>query len=230
MSELSGKELHEISKPQETNYTNIVPEKQMSSRELNDAVKEEFNKVSEYKDVRSNDAFEKSDNLDVRNTSEYFTTSEERKELAQKGKGEWRGGAGDSLFVPDDAKAKQALKEYKQEGIEYKDGEPNFENVSEATVKIDNMTSERYGPSNNFDQANHKCAEKWNAELKDGRNDWTAREVENWRKENHYTWHERLDRKTMDLVQSDIHSECKHYGGVAECRRYEKANGGGFDE
>ena len=125
------------------------------------------------------------------------------------------------------------MDKYNQDGIDYHDGEPDFENVSEATVEIDHMTSERYGLGNNFDQANQKCAEKWNQEAKDGRTDWKPRDVENWRIENRYTWHERLDRKTMDLVQRDIHEECKHFGGVAECKRYEATaglNGGEFDE
>ena len=95
------------------------------------------------------------------------------------------------------------------------------------------MTSERYGPGNNFEQADQKCADKWNKEGKDGRTDWTARNVADWRSENRYSWHERLDRKTMDLVQRDIHEECKHYGGVSECKKHEaleKSSGGGFDE
>ena len=82
----------------------------------------------------------------------------------------------------------------------------------------------------NFKQADEVCANQWNESGRDGRNDWTARDVESWRKENKYSWHERLDMKTMDLVQRDVHEECKHYGGVAECRRHDALNGGGFDE
>ena len=162
-----------------------------------------------------------------------MTTSEERKEHADRSIGDWDGEPGNSKFHPEKQEAKEALEKYKQDGIDYKDGEPDFSKVSEATVQIDNMTSERRGPGKNFDQANHKCAEQWNSEAKDGKTNWTARDVENWRIENRYSWHERLDRKTMDLVQRDVHEECKHYGGVAECKRYEaagKVNGGGFDD
>ena len=156
-----------------------------------------------------------------------LTSSAERKELANRGKGEWDGESGNSRFHPEKIEAREALTKYKQEGIDYKDGEPDFSKVSEATVKIEDMTSIR---PYNFRQANEVCAKQWNEEKKDGRTDWTARKVEDWRIENKYSWHERLDMKTMDLVQRDIHDECKHYGGIAECRRYEALTGGGFDD
>ena len=35
-----------------------------------------------------------------------------------------------------------------------------------------------------------ECAKKWNAEQKDGRTDWTARQVEIYRHENRMSWHE----------------------------------------
>lgn len=45
------------------------------------------------------------------------------------------------------------------------------------------------------------------------------------------SWHERCDTKTMDLVPYDIHSYCKHLGGVSECKARDSVNdGGGFDE
>ena len=89
------------------------------------------------------------------------------------------------------------------------------------------MTSSR---PDNFRKADEECAKQWNEQSKDGRTDWTARDIKEWRQDNKYSWHERLDMKTMDLVQRDVHEECKHYGGVAECKRHEALNGGGFDE
>lgn len=160
---------------------------------------------------------------------ESFSTPEERIDVAENSKGKWEGDVGNSLFIPDSKEARKALEQYGQNGIEYKDGNPDFSKTSEATVEIDNMTSNR---PKNFRQADIKCAEEWNKEGRDGRTDWKPGDVTKWRRENKYSWHERLDRKTMDLVQSDIHGECKHWGGVAECKRAEnKSNtGGGFDE
>ena len=65
-----------------------------------------------------------------------------------------------------------------------RDGEPDFSKVSVATVEIDGMTSERLGPGGNYEQAFEKIAETWNNENKFGRNDWTARAVDIWRKDN----------------------------------------------
>lgn len=210
------------------NFRNIKPEKEMSTRELNDAVGEEFKKASEeYRDTKDNTEQTLSEkNLDPSHR-DCNTSSEERKELANRSKGDWDSEPGNSTFHPEKAEARDALKEYKQEGIEYKDGEPDFSKVSEATVQIDDMTA--YRPYN-FSQANEACAKMWNERARDGRTDWTARDVDNWRMEHKYSWHERLDMKTMDLVQRDVHEECKHYGGVAECRRAEALSGGGFDE
>ena len=212
------------------NYKDIKPEKEMSTKELKDAVKDEIKKASVEAGDNIDNNTEK--NLDPLH-KDCMTTSEERKELAGHSNGAWKGETGNSKFHPEKKEAREALDRYKQDGIDYRDGEPDFSKVSEVTVKIDNMTSIRIGPGKNFDQANQKTAELFNAMAKDNKTDWIARDVENWRKENGYTWHERLDRKTMDLVQSDIHAECKHFGGVAECKRYEaarKMNVGGFDD
>lgn len=231
MGELSHADVKDIKTESTESYRDIKPEKEMSTKELNNMVSDEFNKATKDAELDiKKDSVER--NFDPSH-KDCMTTSTERKEWADRSNGAWDGEPGNSKFNPEKQEAKDALDRYRQEGVEYTDGEPDFSKVSEATVQIDNMSSERYGQGNNFDQANQKCAEKWNNEGKNGKNDWTARDVENWRTENHYTWHERLDRKTMDLVQRDLHEECKHYGGVAECKRYEATrsqNGGGFDE
>ena len=228
--ELSRADVKDIKTETAENYRDIRPEKELTTKELNDADNDEFKKASAEAGENLDSNTEK--NLDPTH-KDCMTTSEERKEWADRSNGDWDGEPGNSKFHPEKKEAKDALDRYEQDGVDYRDGEPDFSKVSEATVEIDNMTSERYGLGNNFDQANQKCAEKWNKEAKDGKTDWTPRDVENWRIENRYTWHERLDRKTMDLVQRDVHEECKHYGGVAECKRYEaagKVNGGGFDD
>lgn len=157
----------------------------------------------------------------------YFTTSTERKALASRSKGSWDGLQGDSKFFPENPEAKAALKEKGVDSISYKDGNPDFSVVSESTVEIENMTSAR---PYNYSQADELCSKQWNEINKNGRSDWTANDVKAWRREHGYSWHERIDRKTMDLVPRIINDECKHYGGVAECRRLERIIGGGFDE
>ena len=66
------------------------------------------------------------------------------------------------------------------------------------------------------------AAEQWNAEARDGKTDWTARDVANWRRENHYSWHECNDRKTCQLVPTKVNDYFGHLGGVGECNIAEK--------
>ena len=165
----------------------------------------------------------------------YFTKLEDRVkrtnlDSSEGGlRGSWDGERGDSMFRPSYLFIKDALEKYGQEGINYRNGEADFSKVTEATVKIENMTSERLGIGKNFDQANTKLAEQFNIEQKDGRYDWTARDVDDWRIKNKLSWHERCDCETMDLVPTKIHDYFRHSGGVAECNIRDGVRGG-FDE
>ena len=162
-------------------------------------------------------------------------------------RGSFDGERGESIFRPSDeteagARALAKLEECGLEGIEYKNAEPDFSKCALATVKIDDMTPNRWDyidddgnmQYGNFSQADMKCAELFNTQKKDGREDWTASDVQELRQnpDNWYTWHERCDTKTMDLVPYDIHSYCTHSGGVAECKMRDTVEtfGGGFDE
>jgi len=161
------------------------------------------------------------------------STMKERMDHVPKNpeKGTWTGKVGESKYKPNDSEAKKKLAEKGLDGIEYKEGIPDFKPVSEATVKIDNMTDQRYGKGGNFEQCDQKCAENWNNEAKEGKTDWTARDVANYRAENNMSWHECNDMETCELVPQSIHSACTHLGGVSECKKNSNENNGGiFDE
>lgn len=147
-------------------------------------------------------------------------------------RGKWTGDRGESTYIPSDEAMKELLAQFGLEGIEYKDGIPDFSKCSACTVEIDNMGSTRYGEDGNFVQCDAKAAEQWNKEGRDGKTDWTARDVKKWREENEYSWHERNDMKTCDLVPTKVNDYFGHLGGVAECKKRDAAqnNGGDFDE
>lgn len=166
------------------------------------------------KDIKKIENEQKVNPDDSREVRDYYT-KKEKMDFAGHSAGKWDGEVGNSEFHPDDSGARKNLEKYGQRGIEYRNGNPDFSKVCEATVKIENMTSNR---PLNFRQAYKKIAEKWSNELKDGRTNWTSRDVKNWKKENHYDLHECADMKTMNLVPHDIHMACKHIGGVAECK------------
>ena len=151
----------------------------------------------------------------------YLSSYEERiQQTPREGeRGEWEGIRGESKYIPLDEKIKELLSKYGMDGVDYRDGIPDFSKCSEATVEIDNMSEKRTGPCGNFEQCDQKCAERWNEEGKDGKTDWTARDVANWRRENGYSWHECNDRKTCQLVPTEINDYFGHFGGVGECKK-----------
>ena len=121
------------------------------------------------------------------------------------------------------------LKNYGLDGIVYRNAEPDFEVCAEAVVKIVGMTENRENYLNkdgtlvmgNFSQADMQLAEEWNRIKRDDHNDWTPRDVFNYRKANRLTWHEKCDTETMVLVRFEINLFFKHSGGCSECKMHE---------
>ena len=136
--------------------------------------------------------------------------------------GHWEGERGNSKWFPnrdeipknpltnsDGLTWGQILDKYGIDGIEFKNGEPDFSPVAKGTVEIDHFTDNRYGKGGNFDQACERLAEQRGC---------TKEEVKAWMKENKYTWHERSDCKTMDKVPTEIHGNIRHSGGISEAK------------
>ena len=136
--------------------------------------------------------------------------------------GHWEGERGNSkwfpnrdeipknpLTNPDGLTWGQILDKYGIDGIEFKNGEPDFSPVAKGTVEIDHFTDNGYGKGGNFDQACERLAEQRGC---------TKEEVKAWMKENKYTWHERSDCKTMDKVPTEIHGNIRHSGGISEAK------------
>lgn len=193
----------------------------------------ESNKVSNRESEKADIVCDSHREMNETNEAEnkYYSTYDERLKQTpaeETERGEWDGERGESKFTPTDEKVKEILAKYGLDGIEYNDAIPDFSECSESTVEIDDMSEIR---SKNFKQCDEKCAEQWNQEARDGRTDWTAREVKEWREENGYTWHERNDMKTCDLVPTEVNDYFGHLGGVSECKKRDaNDDGGGFDE
>lgn len=163
--------------------------------------------------------------------NEYPSSYEERiQQTPSEGdRGIWMGDRGESLYVPSDTSMQELLSRYNAEGVQYENAMPDFSPFEEAKVQIDKMSPERYGENGNFEQADTKCAELWNFQGKDGKIDWTPRDVANWRSEHVYTWHECNDMKTCQLIPRDINSYFGHLGGVGECKKLNYNIGDLFD-
>lgn len=145
------------------------------------------------------------------------------KSILPRSNGEWTGVPGESTWKPNlDTIPKdknhsneegktwgEILTKYGVDGIPFKDGEPNFSEISRGTVEIKDFTDARFGAGGNFDQADEALAEKKGC---------TSEDVRQWRIENNFTWHERSDCKTMDKVPREIHHNISHSGGISKLK------------
>ena len=217
------------------------PDKRIDVTEKNETPEKEFQDYDPDKRIDAGETerlsieSEKVEPDNQMETNEYNSTYKERFDRTPTNglRGEWTGDRAESKFVPRYEYMKVYLKNnFGLDGIDYKNGIPDFSKCAESTVQIDKMSKERYGSGGNFEQCDSKCAEKWNQECKDGRTDWTARDVADWRSEHKYSWHERNDMKTCDLVPTKVNDYFGHLGGVAECKKAESNSiyGGGYDD
>lgn len=151
--------------------------------------------------------------------------------------GKWSGDRGESMFIPTADRVREILRNKGLEGINYKDGIPDFNPISEAKVTIQGMSQHRLSQMGengerivgNYEKADTECAKAWNLEQRDGKDDWTHQDVKKWREANEYTWHEHNDMKTCSLVPTEVHKACSHLGGVSEIKNILNQIGG-FDE
>jgi len=158
------------------------------------------------------------DKLDPLSNLELPDDNFEKKPMLPRTGGEWTGEPGDSKWIPEGEKIpekqigvnpekqtwSQILEESEIDGIVFEDGEPDFSDISRETVEIDDFSTDR---TKNFFQANENTAENRGCSPDD---------VEDWMKENGYTWHERSDCKTMDKVPSKVHNCISHSGGISK--------------
>lgn len=139
--------------------------------------------------------------------------------------GYWEGERGNSKWIPecdyipaevrgrtyanpDGLTMGQLLDKYGiDSGILYKNGEPNFSEVSKGDVEIEPFSTQR---TDNFDRADITLA---------AQKECAPAEVARWRKENNYTWHECKDMRTMQKVPNEIHANFSHSGGISEAKK-----------
>lgn len=157
--------------------------------------------------------------------ADYSTYEQRLKKTPVSGeRGEWsskRGESSYSLKEPLDIPDGRQVTE-----INYKNAIPDFSDYSIAEVDIPSMTTERYSNKSkniigNFEQANELAAAEWNRIKFNGKSNWVADDVEAFCYDSFgnkiYTWHELNNRKTMQLIPTELNSTFNHLGGVKEC-------------
>ncbi|MCM3359019.1 HNH endonuclease [Psychrobacillus sp. MER TA 171] len=139
-----------------------------------------------------------------------YSSYEQRVKTTPVNKGEWSSERAESLFISDKTgEVKKYLDEAGVDGVEYKNGMPDFSPFSKGEIKLENMTNDR---KSNFSTADEELAKNWSTPDKK----WTAEDVADWREDNKYTWHELNDLETIQLVPRKINSVFGHLGGVGE--------------
>lgn len=150
------------------------------------------------------------------------------KNIPQNG-GVWNGEAGNSKWMPNredipkqpygnERTWGEILDENGIDGIEFKNGEPDFTPIAKGSVKIEEFTIDR---DDNFFQADQNLAQLWSQENKNGKNDWSISDIRKYRKEKKLTWHERSDMQNMDLVPQEVHGNIPHTGGISKKKKLE---------
>lgn len=133
-------------------------------------------------------------------------------------RGFWTGLRGQSMFIPVETQTEiiNILKFFNLRGINYIYAMPDFRPCSYATVCLVHMSILR---RKNFIECDKLCAEYWNSISYLCCCTWTSHTVQNYRKSNSLSWHERNDCTTYDLIPSRINIFFTHLGGIAECKR-----------
>jgi hypothetical protein len=143
--------------------------------------------------------------------------------IEAEGYGMWEGERGESKWVPerdyvntDDSANPDGLTngkimdKYNIEGIDYKDGEPDFSDIRVGNpVEIEEYSDKR---PQNFAKADIAYADA---------NGTKPEVVKDMREKEHLTWHEHRDCKTMELVPSEVHNNksiASHRGGISEIK------------
>lgn len=152
-----------------------------------------------------------------------------------KNNGSWMGKPGDSKWMPTPDRVGTKLnptgknmgqilaENNMQKGIPFKQGKIDLHAASKGTVRIDDYTLSR---SKNFAQADSKLADairsgKVNPDIQNALKGMgvdpqtvTKGDIKSLRKLG-YTWHERADMKTLDLIKSELHGNVPHSGGIS---------------
>lgn len=131
---------------------------------------------------------------------------------------------GESKFVPDNPDVQKTLNENGVDGIEYRDGYPDFSPVSKFNTKLE---PEDYQKSDRdqFASCNQNLQEAifsdiGTGEIKDPElaSHFSSDQLDDIRfgeTPDGYTWHHDVEDGHMQLVPTDVHQTCRHSGGRA---------------
>lgn len=148
----------------------------------------------------------------------YGSTPKERLDQTPINNGEWSGERGESKWTSTIPDVQEQYKKYNIDGIEYKDGLPDFAPVSQFDHQlpekpVDLVTAK---DADQFDACNNalkKYVEDNPKEAKAKFNEKQLTQINAGLKPSGFTWHHSVQRGKMELVPTRIHQNSGHYGG-----------------
>lgn len=197
------------------NFKNLI-DKYFTDKEVNQ------------ENTKLNDSSDLNETQDTSEYAENETTGKSELARTPENHGHWTGERGNSKWIPDEdyvppEKSSNPdkpysnpdhltwggiLKKYGIDGIRFKDGFPDFSEVSKGNVQIEGFeTGGNTEKNRNFKKADIELAKQRGC---------SPEEVKKWREENNYTWHECEDKKTMQKVPNEIHANVPHDGGRSQ--------------
>jgi len=134
--------------------------------------------------------------------------------------GTWSGPPGNSVWK---SKRPEVILIVGEGGIRFRNGYPNFQPWSKATVKLEGMS----GLANDFSEADFSLARRWANEPPPGTKaadflkstgEPNPAAIERYRVANRLTWHHHQGGNLMLLVPRDLHANIPHTGGASAAR------------
>jgi hypothetical protein len=126
------------------------------------------------------------------------------------------GKRGESIWVSNNADVCELLKKHGVKGIEYKDGLPDFSPISNYECELSREDYSKTRPEHEKicnGRLKDEIAKK--PELRAKFTDVQLEQIESGKTPKGYTWHHTDEPGRMQLVESGVHSRCKHLGGFA---------------
>jgi len=145
---------------------------------------------------------------------EYGSSLNDRISQTPVNNGEWSGERGNSTWTPETEDVAGQLDSYGVDGIEYRDGFPDFSPVAEYEHQLPEDLYESSDTAQ-FNDCNDALSNHLESDPDFGANfdDDQLEAIRAGEKPSGYTWHHDTEPGNMQLVPTRIHQNCGHYGG-----------------
>jgi hypothetical protein len=175
-------------------------------------------RIAKQKEILDNSIGEICDDKYWNTVDKYGSTPKERLDQTPINNGEWSGERGESKWTSNIPEVQEQYVKCGIDGIEYKDGLPDFSPVSQFDYQlpekpVDLVTAKDADQFEACNNALKKYVEDNPEEAIAKFNDKQLKQINAGLKPSGFTWHHSVQRGKMQLVPTRIHQNSGHYGG-----------------